>query len=613
MKTKHPESLSLPEAERNIIRQYDEILCRRIELRTPWTFSKLSERTLRDNIGKLYVDMQLKDIPQKDDAKLKNDITAAGLIKEHIQEQVKNCLAVKINNGDNSIYRFIDIDYNSFQDIDSSKLDEAIRNREIAIVYSDKGLLLSSKTDLIKGELHVLNITIDNKRNHTLHGMFVYDCGQAEDSVNEYESYVMNKYSYKAVILKKLEHSRTREIFYKIYVINALDPNDKGIFLCVSDKTLFNWDKSRLVDILLPEKFQDIDPEDVLDIDTFDEDEESLDIEMDDFENNNDRIISNYTVLDDVSDDMNGYTADYGYRAAGVGYKQGQAELASIIGENPSEYQLNPEKLQIDFDDQIYSKAVSNEILSEVQSVIRLPDYESVQNSQNEVYRLKVEKVQPLEEYFRQCLGSGILEKQTSSEKLENNFVLRLYEENANKVTEQVIDSGLFDISDFPKNLKSSLLIQIKKETFEFCEGLYPPGIELSLVDMLQVYRVIVPYFFNRSRRYINYLRQCYSSDGMQCNIKKRDNFMKAVPISVFNQIDMNSKKDPDKFVNTSRNIEYSLEGETYKINFLAKCALTGFEQCFKGLALGNRFQEEPDMRKQFMINKAAKKKAEAK
>lgn len=613
MKTKHPESLSLPEAERNIIRQYDEILCRRIELRTPWTFSKLSERTLRNNIGKLYVDMQLKDIPQKDDAKLKNDITAAGLIKEHIQEQVKNCLAVKINNGDNSIYRFIDIDYNSFQDVDSSKLDEAIRNREIAIVYSDKGLLLSSKTDLIKGEIHVLNITIDNKRNHTLHGMFEYNCSQVEDDVNEYESYVKNKYNYKAVILKKLEHSRTGEIFYKIYVINALDPNDKGIFLCVSDKTLFNWDKSRLVDILLPEKFQDIDPEDVLDIDTFDEDEESLDIEMDDFENNDGRIVSNYTVLDDVSDDMNGYTADYGYKAAGVGYKQGQAELASIIGEDPSGYQLNPEKLQIDFDDQIYSKAVSDEILSGAQSAIRLPDYESAQNSQNEVYRLKVEKVQSLEEYFEQCLGSDILEKQASSEKLENNFVLRLYEENANKITEQVIDSGLFDISDFPKNLKSSLLIQIKKETFEFCEGLYPPGIELSLVDMLQVYRVIVPYFFNRSRRYINYLRQCYSSDGMQCNIKKRDNFMKAVPISVFNQIDMNSKKDPDKFVNTSCNIEYSLEGETYKINFLAKCALTGFEQCFKGLALGNRFQEEPDMRKQFMINKTAKKKAEAK
>ena len=506
MKTKHPESLSLPEAERNIIRQYDEILCRRIELRNPWTFSKLSERTLRNNIGKLYVDMQLKDIPQKDDAKLKNDITAAELIKEHIQEQVKNCLAVKINNGDNSIYRFIDIDYNSFQDADSSKLDEAIRNREIAIVYQDKGLLLSSKTDLIKGELHVLNITIDNKRNHTLHGMFEYNCSQVEDSVNEYESYVKNKYNYKAVILKKLEHSRTGEIFYKIYVINALDPNDKGIFLCVSDKTLFNWDKSRLVDILLPEKFQDIDPEDVLDIDTFDEDEESLDIEMDDFENDADKISD-----DELSDDMNGYTADYGYKATGIGYKQGQDELASIFKSDPSEYQLNPEKLQIDFDDQIYNKAVSDEILSGVQSAIRLPDYESVQNSQNEVYRLKVEKVQPLEEYFRQCLGSDILEKQASSEKLENNFVLRLYEENANKITEQVIDSGLFDISDFPKNLKSSLLTQIKKETFEFCEGLYPPGIELSLVDMLQVYRVIVPYFFNRSRRYINYLRQCYS------------------------------------------------------------------------------------------------------
>lgn len=596
MKTKHPESLSLPEAERNTIRQYDEILCRRIELRTPWTFSKLSERTLRDNIGKLYVDMQLKDIPQKDDAKLKNDITAAGLIKEYIQGQVKNCLAVKINNGDNSICRFIDIDYNSFQDVDSSKLEEAIKNREIAIAYQPNGLLLSSKTDLIKGKLHVLNITIDNKRNDTLHGMFEYDCDQLYDSDNEYESYVKNKYNYKAVILKKLEHSRTGEIFYKIYVINALDPNDKGVFLCVSDKTLFNWDKSRLVDILLPEKFQDIDPEDVLDIDDFDEDEESLDIEVDDFENDDGKISDEY---------------DYG--ADGIGYKQGQAELASIFKSDPSEYQLNPEKLQIDFDDQIYNKAVSDEILSEVQSVISLLDYGSVQNSQNEVYRLKVEKVQPLEEYFRQCLGSDILEKQASSEKLENNFVLRLYEENANKITEQVLDSGLFDISDFPKNLKSSLLIQIKKETFEFCEGLYPPGIELSLVDMLQVYRVIVPYFFNRSRRYINYLRQCYSSDGMQCNIKKRDNFMKAVPISVFNQIDMNSKKDPDKFVNTSCNIEYSLEGETYKINFLAKCALTGFEQCFKGLALGNRFQEEPDMRKQFMINKTAKKKAEAK
>lgn len=601
MKTKHPESLSLPEAERNTIRQYDEILCRRIELRTPWTFSKLSERTLRDNIGKLYVDMQLKDIPQKDDDKLKNDITAAGLIKEYIQGQVKNCLAVKINNGDNSIYRFIDIDYNSFQDVNCSKLDEAIKNRELTIVYQDKGLLLSSKTDLIKGKLHILNITIDNKRNDTLHGMFEYDCDQLYDSDNEYESYVKNKYNYKAVILKKLEHSRTGEIFYKIYVINALDPNDKGIFLCVSDKTLFNWDKSRLVEILLPEKFQDIDPEDVLDIDAFD-DEESLDIEVDDFENDADKISDG-----ELSDD------EYGYKADGIGYKQGQAELASIFKSDPSEYQLNPEKLQIDFDDQIYSKAVSNEILSEVQSVISLPDYENIQNSQNEVYRLKVEKVQPLEEYFNQCLGSGILEKQASQEKLENNFVLRLYEENANKITEQIIDSGLFDISDFPKNLKSSLLIQIKKETFEFCEGLYPPGIELSLVDMLQVYRVIVPYFFNQSRRYINYLRQCYSSDEMQCNIKKRDNFMKAVPISVFNQIDMNSKKDPDKFVNTSRNIEYSLEGETYKINFLAKCALTGFEQCFKGLALGNRFQEEPDMRKQFMINKTAKKKAEAK
>lgn len=608
MKTKHPESLSLPEAERNTIRQYDEILCRRIELRTPWTFSKLSERTLRNNIGKLYVDMQLKDIPQKDDAKLKNDITAAGLIKEYIKEQVKNCLVIKINNGDNSIYRFIDIDYNSFQDVNCSKLEEAIKNREIAIAYSDRGLLLSSKADLIKGQIHVLNITIDNKRNSTLHGMFEYDCDQLYDSDNEYESYVMNKYSYKAVILKKLEHSRTKETFYKLYVVNALNPSDNGIFLCMSDKTLFNWDKSRLVEILLPEKFQDIDPEDVLDIDTFDEDEESLDIEMDDFENDADKISD-----DELSGDIGGYTDEYGYGAEGIGYKQGQAELASIFKSDPSEYQLNPEKLQIDFDDQIYSKAVSNEILSEVQSVIRLPDYESVQNSQNEVYRLKVEKVQPLEEYFRQCLGSGILEKQTSSEKLENNFVLRLYEENANKITEQVIDSGLFDISDFPKNLKSSLLIQIKKETFEFCEGLYPPGIELSLVDMLQVYRVIVPYFFNRSRRYINYLRQCYSSDEMQCNIKKRDNFMKAVPISVFNQIDMNSKKDPDKFVDTSCNIEYSLEGETYKINFLAKCALTGFEQCFKGLALGNRFQEEPDMRKQFMINKTAKKKAEAK
>lgn len=596
MKTKHPESLSLPEAERNTIRQYDEILCRRIELRTPWTFSKLSERTLSDNIGKLYVDMQLRDIPQKDDDKLKNDITAAGLIKEYIQEQTKNCLVVKINNGDNSIYRFIDIDYNSFQDVNCSKLDEAIRDREITIVYQDKGLMLSSKTDLIKGKLHVLNLTIDNKRNSTLHGMFEYDCDQLYDNDNEYESYVMNKYSYKAVILKKLEHSRTKETFYKLYVVNALNPSDFGIFLCVSDKTLFNWDKSRLIEILLPEKFQDIDPEDVLDIDDFD-DEESLDTEVD----YGDELV--------VQGDLQISNPSF----EGISYKQGQDELYSILGTNLSEGQLDIQKIQMSFDDQIYSQAVVFGSFSENQGVINIPDYEDIQNSQNEVYRLKVEKVQPLEEYFNQCLGSGILEKQASSEKLENNFILRLYEENANKITEQVIDSGLFDISDFPKNLKSSLLIQIKKETFEFCEGLYPPGIELSLVDMLQVYRVIVPYFFNRSRRYINYLRQCYSSDGMQCNIKKRDSFMKAVPISVFNQIDMNSKKDPDKFVDTSRNIKYNLEGETYKINFLAKCALTGFEQCFKGLALGNRFQEEPDMRKQFMINKAAKKKAEAK
>lgn len=593
MKTKHPESLSLPEVERNTIRQYDEILCRRIELRTPWTFSKLSERTVRSNIGKLYVDMQLKRIPQNNDDELKNDVKAIELIKEYIQEQVKNCLVVKINNGDNSVYRFIDIDYNSFQDLSCSKLDEAIRNAEIRIVYQDRGFVLDSKTDLIKGRIHALNITIDNKNNSTLHGMFEYDCDQLYDSDNEYESYVMNKYSYKAVILKKLEHSRTKETFYKLYVVNALNPSDNGVFLCVSDKTLFNWDKSRLVEILLPEKFQNIDPEDVLDIDDFD-DEESLDTEID----YDDEVVQGDLQISNPSFE-------------GIGYKQGQDELNLIFGTDLSEGQLDIQKIQMSFDDQIYSQAVVYDAFSESQNVINIPDYENIQNSQNEVYRLVCEAVQPLEEYFKQCLGSGILEKQASSEKLENNFILRLYEENANKITEQIIDSGLFDISDFPKNLKSSLLIQIKKETFEFCEGLYPPGIELSLVDMLQVYRVVVPYFFNRSRRYINYLRQCYSSDGMQCNIKKRDNFMKAVPISVFNQIDMNSKKDPDKFVDTSCNIEYSFEGETYRINFLAKCALTGFEQCFKGLALGNRFQEEPDMRKQFMINKAARKKAE--
>lgn len=601
MKTKHPESLSLPEVERNTIRQYDEILCRRIELRTPWTFSKLSERTTRSNIGKLYVDMQLKDIPQKDDTKLKNDIMAIELIKEHIQEQTKRCLAIKIDSGDSQIYRFIDIDYNNFQDVDSQKLEKAIRSGELLITYQDMGLLLSSKTDLIKGKIHVLNITIDNKRNHTLHGMFKYSCEKADDTVDAYDSYVKNKYNYKAVILKKLIHSRTKETFYKLYIVNALDPSDNGIFTCVSDRTLFNWDKSRLIEILIPEKFQGIDPEDVLDIDDFDE-EESLDIEL------------GYSDEDEpLQESLQNSDQNSIYDLDGIGYRRGQDELALIFGSDPSEYQLNHEKLQVDFADQLYSKAVGDEILSGIQGIMSLPDYENIQNSQNEVYRIVYEAVQPLEEYFRQCLGSDILEKQISSEKLENNFILRLYEENANKVTEQIIDSGLFDISDFPKNLKSSLLIQIKKETFEFCEGLYPPGIELSLVDMLQVYRVIVPYFFNRSRRYINYLRQCYSSDGMQCNIKKRDNFMKAVPISVFNQIDMNSKKDPDKFVDTSCNIEYSFEGETYRINFLAKCALTGFEQCFKGLALGNRFQEEPDMRKQFMINKTAKKKAETK
>lgn len=601
MKTKHPESLSLPEVERNTIRQYDEILCRRIELRTPWTFSKLSERTIRNNIGKLYVDMQLKDIPQKDDTKLKNDIMAVELIKEHIQEQTKRCLAIKIDSGDSQIYRFIDIDYNNFQDVDSSKLEEAIRSGELLITYQDMGLFLSSKTDLIKGKIHALNITIDNKRNHTLHGMFKYSCEKTDDTVDEYDSYVKNKYNYKAVILKKLIHSRTKETFYKLYIVNALDPSDNGIFTCVSDKTLFNWDKSRLIEILMPEKFQGIDPEDVLDIDDFDE-EESLDIEL------------GYSDEDEpLQESLQNSDQNSIYDLDGIGYRRGQDELVLILGSDPSEYQLNHEKLQVDFADQLYSKAVGDEILSGIQGIMSLPDYENIQNSQNEVYRLICEAVQPLEEYFRQCLGSDVLEKQISSEKLENNFILRLYEENANKVTEQIIDSGLFDISDFPKNLKSSLLIQIKKETFEFCEGLYPPGIELSLVDMMQVYRVIVPYFFNRSRRYINYLRQCYSSDGMQCNIKKRDSFMKAVPISVFNQIDMNSKKDPDKFVDTSCNIEYSFEGETYKINFLAKCALTGFEQCFKGLALGNRFQEEPDMRKQFMINKTAKKKAEVK
>lgn len=597
MKTKHPESKYLPEAERNIMRQYDEILCRRIELGTPWTYNKLLERISKLNIGKLYVDMKLEELPPKDSKSMKKRLLEANTVQEGIKAN-EIYIAVKIHRPEKDIVRLIDIDYNHFIDIESNKLEEFIYSNDAIITHTDKALEICDKQKKVfSNTLEILNLTYDY-RNKKLRGFFSFSCTNVDPDVQADDQYVQNMYSYKLVILKKLIHSRSGEIFYKVYVTNAMDLNDKGVFLSIRQQTLFTWDKMRLVEVLLPEKYEYTDQEEALDIfpdddSDFDEQDDSLSQDqdiIDDSQISEDDDLPSW-MYDDETDDK-----DKKGESEGVLYNDGQLELMKILGNNT-------DNIDNAFQNEIVNFATGGQNSYDTLSTSTC-DYEIIQNSQNERYRLPNKTRQTLEECFNQCLWPGVIGNVRQSERMENNFVLRVYEENANRVVEQILEQGLFDTQDFPKNLKSSLLQTMKKEAFEFCEGLYPPGVELSLIDMLQVYRILVPYFFNRSRRYINYLRQCYSSDGLKCNITKRDDFIRAVPISVFNQVDMNSKKYPEKFVDTSRNIEYKLEGTTYKINFIAKCALTGFEQCFRGLALGNRFQEEPDMRKQFMINK---------
>lgn len=601
MKTKHPESKYLPEAERNIMRQYDEILCRRIELGTPWTYNKLLERVSKLNIGKLYVDMKLEELPPKDSKSMKARLLEADTVKEGIKDN-GIYIAVKIHRPEKDIVRIIDIEYNNCIDVEENKLEEFIHSSAVMITYDGKALeIYDRQKKLFSNTLRVANLTYDY-RHERLRGFFSFNYVNADAEVQADDQYVQNMYSYKLIILKKLTHSRSGEIFYKVYVTNAMDLTDKGVFLSIKQQTLFTWDKMRLVDVLLPEKYEYTDPEEALDIFPEDEDDDS-------FEEQDDRSYTDCDIVDDsnldeddlpqwLRDDVDEaeHNEDKSKQPTGVLYNDGQLELVRLIGNNTS-------NIDSIFQNDIVNFATGNQDVFDALNASNY-NYEVIQNSQNEVYRLFNETKQTLEECFRQCLWPGVIGNVRQSERMENNFVLRIYEENANRVVEQIIEQGLFDIQDFPNDLKSQLLQTMKKEAFEFCEGLYPPGIELSLVDMIQVYRVLIPYFFNRSRRYINYLRQCYSSDGLKCNITKRDNFIKAVPISVFNQVDMNSKKYPEKFIDTSRNIDYKLEGTTYKINFIAKCALTGFEQCFRGLVLGNRFQEEPDMRKQFMINK---------
>ena len=338
-------------------------------------------------------------------------------------------------------------------------------------------------------------------------------------------------------ILKILKHSRQNEIFYKCFI--NTDQNISGTNVIIQKDTMQQFQINQAVQICLP-----------VNIDTCNGAKDGLD------EHDEIRQVSDSLVKLEHSKEVEGLA------------EQGLDEIQ--IGCRPQELASDQES-RMNIDDRWLDRT-----------------------------GLKVETIQPIEEYFKTMQYDYEFNDATeyTGKQAEEDLEMFVVKQNVDKFTKSIVDSGLLDIQDFPEGFRQKEKDILEFQLTQFCYQLYPAGIEVSLVDMLQLFRVMVQNIFRECNRYKRFVKSCYNADMTKCNFKKRDGFQKAVKHNVSNQLDLEQKRFPEKFIDPEKKYKYSFEGTEYQLTDIGMRAIVGFETQFKLMLLGNICAEQEENRK---------------
>lgn len=564
-------------------RQFDEKLIRSISLNLPGAVLLQSIRL--SNIGKLFVDM---NIPSEIDKKKENNIKM--VFRNNWLTSEQRFIAIK--NADTVV--IVQIDYNKmFVSIDKTRLLHDIDAGNVLVIPDkDGGIHLKQKISgayndsCIQKPMYILNLAYDGKK-HELVGGF-------EESARVQ--------TYRVYILKALTHQRTGERFYSVYVENTLDQKDKNKII-VSGETLYEWERLRIVQVVYPVNILDIKQDDHKYSDEEQQGKGNTDIEIEESE-------IQFTSIDDddILSDLEAFNdmvvgTDKGW-SAGVGYDVGKDEMLRIM--NTSGMGLDAQQ---SFLQQI--QGIDNGVVDSVdkqdeeQATAPQDEGESYLKDYQRRCRTIVEVKSPIEEYIQQqltalCLNNGV-DNLIGGYALDNPMLLRIVETNANKLQNQILSSGIIEACEMQARRRVDLVHSIKQRAMSMCQGLYPQCIELSIVDMMQIYRVVIPNIILEQKRYKNYIKSCFQQNG-QCNTQKRDKFLNLVKVNSYIQLDLEAKKQPKEFIGQERIKVYKVEDKEYRLQQLAFKAMTGFDACFRSMRLGNKYQEDAEFRHMTVI-----------
>lgn len=338
-------------------------------------------------------------------------------------------------------------------------------------------------------------------------------------------------------ILKIIKHSRQNEIFYKCFI--STDQNPSGTNVIIQKDTLQSFQLNQSVKICLP-----------VNIDTCNGAKDGLD---------------EHDELKQVSQSL--VELEHAKESEGL---LNQAMTGIQIGCEPQELASDQESRM------------------------------SIDNRWLDRTGLKAETIQSIEEYFKTMQYSYEFNDATeyTGQQAEQDLEMFIVKQNVDKFAKSIIDSGLLDIQDFPDGFKQKESEILEYSLYQFCYQLYPAGIEVSLVDMLQLFRVIVQNIFRECNRYKRFIKSCYNEEMTECNFKKRDGFQKAVRHNVSNQLDLEQKRFPEKFIDPEKKYKYSFEGNDYQLSDIGMRAVKGFETQFKLMLLGNICAEQEENRR---------------
>ena len=519
------------------------------------------------NTGKLFVDMQIS-----------SQISQCDIDKTHkyidSEFEKSELIVLAIKNSKDQL-RLVQIDHmNLVIEVQKNNLMHDIQSGLVEWWHDQKsGTHFKYKQKSVENQLsqpvHIVNIYYNAEENSLI-------------GVQEHDSDIGTRT--RAYILKAIIHQRTGERFYQVYIENPSDTN-QSCNIIVSGETLQDWDRLRIVQVMYPMSIIDISKTD-----------------------NNGELLGDISQVDKESghldtnalDNSLGGAQDTQLEDIGIGYNEGKKQLLELLGYQDEDQML---KALAKADGTYQLESVGNlGVSTEKQEKERdtVSDNEDTYAEQlSRLYYFKTEIKQPIEEYLQsnlehlgtlQDIHKGII----GGSQLNNSVYLRVVETNANKIQNAILDQGLLEASGIQDNLKLSYVQIIKQKAMQACSGLYPSSIELSLVDMLQVFKYILPIILSESLKYRNYIKSCYQQNGLKCNFKKRDRYIELARINPYIQLDLAQKKQPIEFVNLSKSYKY----KEIDVQFLALKALNGLDACENGIRLGNRYAEDEEFRK---------------